>query len=452
VRGLEPTIRVNASHSGEAEIFSEQAPMLAQQLTGPQAERGFSLEDAVAMIAALEQMLFDSDSLLLERVYTSRHLAANELVDKSQLQVLLKDYMVHWIVGNEEDAAFLAGNPKLLRESIPHWEAIEAMVDGSVEALDFSRQRMPEAGTVHTVFAGSHAFEDALEVAGSIARNFGSFWERQCQDTKVSLLSLDTTGTGRIRLPDFYGANKDGEWRFGESEAYLRELGALDETSSWRGKQVIVSNYMQAASNCVITRAHYLVCCMIECEEIMGQLEDAVGAPMADPDMVLEVVRGMSDGDDDPVRVDSALQAQLMRVAQTHGGRVPLHGRLFAQWLHYVFPRECAFPHRAGGAAALTPAQFGEDAIASPEAVSKHVAEDIVHQDLAGGNMTAEPGVWMSQWSEEEELLGDYSFHSSMSWSGNHVLTAGAAAAAVVGLVVIRAKRASDYAPRTHSV
>ena len=22
---------------------------------------------------------------------------------------------------------------------------------------------------------------------------------------------------------------------------------------------------------------------------------------------------------------------------------VPLHGRLFSQWLHYVFPRECAF-------------------------------------------------------------------------------------------------------------
>jgi len=452
VRGLEPTIRVNASHSGEAEILSEQAPMLAQQLTGPQAERGFSLEEAVAMIAALEQMLFGSDSALLEKVYRGRRFATNKLVDKSQLQALLKDYIVHWIVNNDEDAAFLLKNPKILLESIPHWDAIKAMVDGSVEALDFSRQQMPEASTVHTVFAGSHTFEDALEVVGSIARNFGSFWETQCQDTKVSLLSMDTTGTGRIRLPDFYGANKDGEWRFGESEAYLRELGALDETSPWRGKQVIVSNYMQAASNCVITRPHYLVCCMIECEEIMGQLEAAVGAPMAAPDMVLEVVRSMTDGDDDPVRVDNASEAQLLRVAQTHGGRVPLHGRLFAQWLHYVFPRECPFPHKAGGASALTPAQFGEDAIATPEAVNKHVAEDIVHQDLAGGNTTSEPGLWMSQWSEEEELLVDYSFHSSMSLNGNHVLTAGVAAASVVGLLVIGSKKASDCAPRTHSV
>merc|ERR1740120_330041 len=426
--------------------------MLAQQLTGPQAEQGFSLEDAVAMIAALEQMLFDSDSTLLESVYKSKRLATDKPLDRSQLQALLKDYVVHWIVGNAEDAFFLLKNPKILRESIPHWDAIQAMVDGSVVAFDFARQQSAEAGAARAIFAGSHTFEDALEVAGSISRNFGSFWETQCQDTKVSLLSLDTAGTGRIRLPDFYGANKEGEWRFGESEAYLRELGALDETSTWRGKQVIVSNYMQAASNCVITRSHYLICCRIECEDILGELEAAVGAPVAAPDVVLEVVGNMTDGDDEPTRLDEALRAQLLRVAQTHSGRVPLHGRLFAQWLHYVFPRECAFPHKAGDASALTPAQFGEDSIASPEMVDKHVAEDVIHQDLIGGNTSSEPGLWMSQWSEEEELLGDYSLQSGVSPNGNHVLTAGAAAAAVVGLVVIGARKAGDGAPRTHSV
>ena len=27
---------------------------------------------------------------------------------------------------------------------------------------------------------------------------------------------------------------------------------------------------------------------------------------------------------------------------------VPLHGRLFAQWMHYAFPRHCPFPHVSG--------------------------------------------------------------------------------------------------------
>merc|ERR1719189_615203 len=247
---------------------------------------------------------------------------------------------------------------------------------------------------------------------------------------------------------------RPGEWRFGESEAYLRELGALDETSTWRGKQVIVPNYMQAASNCVVTRSHYLVCCMVECERILGQVEAAVGAPTATPDQLLQVVEGIADGDDEPAHLDAAMRAQLQRVARMHGGFVPLHGRLFAQWLHYAFPRDCAFPHKAGDTAALTPAQFGEASIVSAEEVSRHVAEDIVQQDLAGGNMSSEQGEWMSQWSEEEELLGDYPQRSRTSWDGRHILALGAAASRVVsrnrfGEMTVKAH---DEMPKSHFV
>merc|ERR1719189_175355 len=173
---------------------------------------------------------------------------------------------------------------------------------------------------------------------------------------------------------------------------------------------------------------------MIECEDILGHVEAAVGAPLAAVDQVLDVVRNMTEEDDEPVRIDEALQARLLRVAQTHGGRVPLHGRLFAQWLHYVFPRECAFPHKAGDAAALTPAQFGDDSIVSAAEVSQRVADDVVQQDLAGGNATFEQEQWMSQWSEDEELLGDYSQHVA-SWDHKHAWALGLAAAGLSLLV-----------------
>merc|ERR1719189_2912683 len=349
-------IRVNSSHAGEAEILSQQGPTLAQALAGPQGKHGFSLDEAVVMIAALEHLLFDSDSVLLEKIYRNSRLMTTSLLDKAQLQALLTDYMVYWIVGDdEESAAALLKDQRLLVESVPHWNAIVTMVEGSVTALEFSRQQTPEVGAGRVAFEARYTFEDALRVAGSISRSFGPFWETQCQDTKASLVALDTAHTGRVRLADFYGANKDGEWRFGESEAYLRELGALDETSAWRGKQVIVSNYVQAASNCVVTRSHYLVCCVNECEEILGHVETAVGGPMATVGQVLEAVSSITGSDDEPAFLDAAMRAQLLRVSEIHGGHVPLHGRLFAQWLHYAFPRECAFPHRAGDAAAVTP-------------------------------------------------------------------------------------------------
>jgi len=45
--------------------------------------------------------------------------------------------------------------------------------------------------------------------------------------------------------------------------------------------------------------------------------------------------------------VGSLLVSRLAEVAAHHGGKIPLHGRLVAQWLHFVFPRECPYPHLA---------------------------------------------------------------------------------------------------------
>merc|ERR1719389_206214 len=42
------------------------------------------------------------------------------------------------------------------------------------------------------------------------------------------------------------------------------------------------------------------------------------------------------------------LRQRLGDLARHHDGRVPLHGRLFAQWMHFVHPRDCVYPHVAG--------------------------------------------------------------------------------------------------------
>jgi len=409
------------------------------------------------MVAALEQLLFDSDSSGLERVYKDHGLVTSVLADHMQLQKLMRDYFVRWMLGeDQESATILLQDPKLLVENIPHWNAITAMVDGEVAALRFSRMQAPRTGLARSSFNGQFSFEDALAIAGSIGRNFAYFWESQCQDIKASLVAMDSTSTGRVRLADFYGANKDGEWRFGESEEYLRELGALDETSTWRGKQVMIPNYMQAASNCIVTRPHYLVCCLNECEEVLGQVEAAVGAPVASEQEVLLAVRYLTNGDDEYANIDATMRDQLRRIADSQGGKIPLHGRLFSQWLHYAFPRECPFPHRAGAASARTPMQFGDSFAVSAEEVNKHVADDVIQKDLAGTapNTSAEVGEWMTQWSEEEELLTDYPTQLQEPWSKTRLLLAGIVLAALMGLLSLAngsSKATGSLAPVVHS-
>merc|ERR1719420_738192 len=107
----------------------------------------------------------------------------------------------------------------------------------------------------------------------------------------------------------------------------------------------------------------------------MGEIEIAIDAPSALPDAIISVVGKMTSqttlDDDEPAHLTPALLSQLEQIAKNHGGLVPLHGRLFAQWLHYVFPRECPFPHKIGAVSSATPGEYGDQHIATKEDMKK---------------------------------------------------------------------------------
>merc|ERR1719220_2711715 len=260
-----------------------------------------------------------------------------------EVRQVLATYLVHWFVGDDQESiSILLSDSALLEASIPHWDKLVSMAEGHARALNWKRQNAAltahadgSARLGHNALVPKYSFEDVHRVVGEITKGFASFWESECQAMKSALVDMDTHHTGRVPLSKFYSSALDAEWRFGESESYLRELGALDETS-WRGKQVIIANYIQGASNCIVSQSHYLVCCVNECEALLGELEVAIAAPVASPQRILEIVRSMTLDED----LSPALQVQLEKIGTTHDGLVPLHGRLFAQWLHYVFPRE----------------------------------------------------------------------------------------------------------------
>merc|ERR1719408_661188 len=144
--------------------------------------------------------------------------------------------------------------------------------------MQFRRAQEPKSGYGEGLLNRDFSFDDAHEVVGGVTKHFASFWESECREMKAQLIDMDPKKTGRVPLSKFYGNGLDGEWRFAESEEYLRELGALDESSRWLGKQVIIPNYLQAASNCIVSTPFYDVCCANECEGIMQEIEAAVKA------------------------------------------------------------------------------------------------------------------------------------------------------------------------------
>jgi len=430
VRGFEPNRLVNQSSWGDEDILSQRVPAFVESvLESNHAQvHGFDFLDAVQMVVTLEQLIFDSESAILEAVYQNQRKHTTRSLSAAGLGQVLQEFMIRWMLNDDKEGIrMLLANRTLVDEIIPHWDQIDAFVHGQVSAISFQRQQTPASVTAnvgHNVLSARFSYEDAHQAVGSIRTSFASFWESECAAMKAQLVEMDPLNTGRVPLSKFYGTGLDAEWRFGESEAYLRDLGALDETSSWRGKQVIIPNYIQGASNCIVSAEHYLVCCANECESMIAEIESAIGVPLARVSDILPLVGNMTSqttvDHDDPPKLEGALVAQLEQIAESHSGMVPLHGRLFAQWLHYAFPHECVFPVKAGTAVALSPDRYGDNFIATKNEMKLHVTSNMDALNVSG--MGREELQWMSQWSPDEELMADYAELQTSALSKSNVI------------------------------
>merc|ERR1719502_2312607 len=148
----------------------------------------------------------------------------------------------------------------------------------------------------------------------------------------------------------------------------------------------------------------------------------------------------------------SWLHHRLDEIAKHHGGLVPLHGRLFAQWLHYAYPRECNFPHAAGTIDPKRPEDlivagiWNEDEISANDTVMQQAVADAapVKHRVPGSETLA--GEESAMWSMHEELVvwrppnepvGHWWFstHTMKSTSGRMIAMFGAVLSLSVVLV-----------------
>jgi hypothetical protein len=189
-------------------------------------------------------------------------------------------------------------------------------------------------------------------------------------------------------------------WQFKESPAYLRSLGALDETEP-QNPRIIIPNYINAPGNCFANGKFYQSCCINECENLQLHIESALQSFEPEPHQIVAVVKGLSSASVSANNMLSMpLRTRLVSIAEMHGGRVPLQGRLFAQWMHFAFPRECPFPHKSG---TTNPTELHVNTDVDGQFVTDKVAASLIQAGRAlpraSGNGTC------MQWRREEELF-----------------------------------------------
>jgi hypothetical protein len=163
---------------------------------------------------------------------------------------------------------------------------------------------------------------------------------------------------------------------------------------------------------------------VFECENILGQLEQQIASPRASPQTIIKQVSMIPSATMPSNRIIAPwLRQRLDEVAKHHGGSVPLHGRLFAQWLHYAYPRECQFPHVSG----TTNPQRPEDIVTATNGTEEDLSasEAVMKQTIAQAppRKNRVPGVQTDaneesgMWCLNEELVVWHANEQRAAWS-----------------------------------
>merc|ERR1711976_583621 len=159
--------------------------------------------------------------------------------------------------------------------------------------------------------------------------------------------------------------------------------------------------------NCIATSSLHSVCCINECEALMDHVERRIASPDAEPNRLANVVAALASSTvQAPRELKAPLLHRLNEIAEGHGGTVPLHGRLFAQWMHHAYPRECPFPHISGTKNPQTPSEWieenGRHSLATSAWEMRRIVDD-AHANA--GNNSVEAGPKELMWHHEEELV-----------------------------------------------
>jgi hypothetical protein len=261
-------------------------------------------------------------------------------------------------------------------------------------------------------------FSDVSQIVEAVNERYGKQADKDCQDIQDKLVQLEDAGTGRVKLRDFYeSVAARGFWNFRETVEYLKHAGAIDESDP-SALRVIIPNYLQMSSNCLVPSEYYSICCFDRCES-MAHLEREIQAPHATAERILGIVSSLAS---DSVPANRTLPIGLVRkleeVSAHHGGVVPLHGRLFAQWMHYAYPRECVYPHVSNTTGGLSAKEW-QNATGMPASLKKTevaaLAETLPKVADAQPCDSEDGEGCMAMWVPEEELVDAVHWQASLT-------------------------------------
>mmetsp|Transcript_27744 Transcript_27744/g.79688 ORF Transcript_27744/g.79688 Transcript_27744/m.79688 type:complete len:687 (-) Transcript_27744:46-2106(-) len=402
--GLEPTDEALPPY-----LHTEWVPQYLQGLLEQRlGDRGLDLHETAALAASLEDLVHAEASRRLDLVFDLLRLPIDARVTGSEADRILETYMMMYLNGGDFTAPGKDIGDELVvfKQEYSDWESAAAWM------------QQVKGHHINSASDGKLSRGDLMSIATELGERFGAFNDGECHSLKRELMGLEGSQPGRVALLDFYKKGLYSHWEFNEKFEYLRVLGALDESDELH-PSIIMSNYVGSRPNCLTASSLYAVCCRNECEDLMGHLERKLAAPAASPQHILELVSDLpSDTVNASRRLSDSLVRRLQGIAEMHGGQVPLHGRLFAQWMHHAYPRECPYPHE-GGVNPQTPNEWMQEAGQEQEARASEAEVREILGDCAASGANGAPCRPAAHADSNAQMQ-----HAELPWTDSEVLLA----------------------------
>jgi hypothetical protein len=420
VKGLDQTNGSAWTVSSTDSILKARAPAFIQSLLEEHlVGKGMGLHELAVFAATLSDLIHAETTSKMEWIYASLNLTKVGRVPATAFAEARNAFLVaHLTTGDKvaSNSRELTDMAAEVQELYPNFNETAMWMEDLIHVDSWEQRHTRNPFVVEVI----PSFKESVAFALKLSHRFGAFQNLECHTLKRKLVDLEHMGTGRVPLSVFYSHALEGVWEFMESEAYLRNQGALDDTDPDH-PSLMIANYMNSQANCLVASPFYSVCCINECDGLLAHLEHKLAAPHARPASIAAQVSNLqSDTVDAPRNLSAALLTRLNEIAEFHGGHVPLHGRMFAQWMHHAYPRECEFPHLMGTVLPLSPEEFaaeeGSDAL-----------EATHWQMMTYASKNPQPHAMPLPWIAQEELMAQDKHRKRSSFRMLHFLAACAA-------------------------
>eukprot|EP00927_Polykrikos_kofoidii_P054836 TRINITY_DN49192_c0_g1_i1.p1 TRINITY_DN49192_c0_g1~~TRINITY_DN49192_c0_g1_i1.p1 ORF type:complete len:558 (-),score=96.63 TRINITY_DN49192_c0_g1_i1:99-1772(-) len=403
VRGLEPgaSAAVTAESLQYLNFSLDSAAVwpsfLQDNLEQLRGGSGLSLRDVAALAATLEDLVRQDTIDRLGKIYRMNDISTDALLSKVEVETVIGAYFVLY-----EKAMYMA-------DSMTEETLLEKQ-ERAFRTHRFKKLIDPWLhGVVADVAGKRGANLDAAsfglleDIADEVGKRFHQVRALECETMKRTFVSMERK-PGRVRLSDFYNKSRSSKWEFSESVSYLRALGTLDETNA-SNILVLSTNYIMAMPQCLQASTIYSVCCTNQCESLMSELEAELQGPTATPTKLAQIVSKQVS-----LVLSEKMKYRLESIAKENGGLVPIHGRLFAQWMHHAFPRDCPFPQKMGESQPMTPDEWMKatgslNAQSSEEEMELHIRPDDTCPAFGAGDGRCWQDADELPWNPSEELL-----------------------------------------------